>query len=447
MKNFLSYILILVALVGFVAPTQVRASYEPLGRCTLPNGTVMNWTQATCTNSGNKGTWVENTGTCVFSQGTVTYDQCYGWNQNGWTGSNRSSGADNKTGTCTILNWSDTSCHENGGGGTFTPSNPGTPGSAPTATIAPVDTSYHLLAPLPCQSCDTCCNSSGQLTTFDPTQANNLGAYLNLMIKIFIGICAVLAVVMIVMGGIEWMTSELPGNKEQGKERIKGAVFGLILALGAWTLINQINPDILKADLSSLQTASVTVGLTADQQIANFTGNGTCTPVTNSSSACTATSLAKWGFAGDPNGTNASSICNGESGGNASQVSGVDVGGSDGKTGFSFGLFQVNALAHAGEIKAPDGSYPCQGVWQVNPNDPKAVSNYSSNNTKTLGSCLQLDKTGKICVKYSNTVIDQSKYNTCKSFLTDPTNNIAYAANLLDQTSWKSWGADSSCHF
>ena len=81
------------------------------------------------------------------------------------------------------------------------------------------------------------------------------------MISIFIGIAAVLAVVMIVMGGIEYMTSELIGNKEAGKDKIRNAIFGLLLALGAWTILNQINPDILKSDLNTLTTQTVTVDL------------------------------------------------------------------------------------------------------------------------------------------------------------------------------------------
>jgi hypothetical protein len=81
------------------------------------------------------------------------------------------------------------------------------------------------------------------------------------MIKIFIGLCAVLAVVMIVLGGIEYMTSELISSKEAGKERIRGAVFGLLLALGAYALLFTINPDILNTDLSSLKDVKVDVTL------------------------------------------------------------------------------------------------------------------------------------------------------------------------------------------
>ena len=122
----------------------------------------------------------------------------------------------------------------------------------PTCTAPSVLTSDHcsctyvLLAPLP--------NPEGGVVKpdFDPTQNNNLSVYLNLMIKLFIGICAVLAVIMIVMGGIEYMTSELPGMKSEGKERIRNAILGLILALGAWTLLDTINPNLLNTNIVPL---------------------------------------------------------------------------------------------------------------------------------------------------------------------------------------------------
>ncbi|MFA6520113.1 MAG: M15 family metallopeptidase [Candidatus Paceibacterota bacterium] len=94
-----------------------------------------------------------------------------------------------------------------------------------------------------------------------------LSKYLNLMITLFIGICAALAVIMIVIGGIEYMTSELPGNKEHGKERIVHAIFGLVLALGSWTLLNEINPDILNTDLSSLTSETLRVTFTEGPEI------------------------------------------------------------------------------------------------------------------------------------------------------------------------------------
>ncbi len=112
------------------------------------------------------------------------------------------------------------------------------------------DKNYHYLAPLP-----------GIGENFDPTQPGNLGTYLNIMINLFIGICAVLAVIMIVMGGLEYMTSELISSKEHGKERINSAIFGLILALGAWTILYTINPDLLNTEFSSLKNVEVVITL------------------------------------------------------------------------------------------------------------------------------------------------------------------------------------------
>lgn len=122
------------------------------------------------------------------------------------------------------------------------------------------DSKYILLTPLPCENNTPNC-VNGEVKTFDPSQEGQLSGYLNLMIKLFIGICAVLAVIMIVMGGIEYMTSELISSKQAGKDRIMHAIFGLLLALGAWTILNTINPKLLDSSLSSLKPVMVTVEL------------------------------------------------------------------------------------------------------------------------------------------------------------------------------------------
>ncbi|KKR62263.1 hypothetical protein A2643_00370 [Candidatus Nomurabacteria bacterium RIFCSPHIGHO2_01_FULL_39_220] len=103
---------------------------------------------------------------------------------------------------------------------------------------------YVLLAPLPGISSFNPASDGGN------SQNTKLGEYLNLMIKIFIGLAAVLSVIMIVVGGLEVMTSELAHTKEDGKHRITGAILGLLIALGSWALLNTINPDLLKSDIN-----------------------------------------------------------------------------------------------------------------------------------------------------------------------------------------------------
>lgn len=97
------------------------------------------------------------------------------------------------------------------------------------------DTTYKPLAPLP---------GLGD-TPYDTQTDCALGNYLNIIIKLILGISAVLAMVMITMGGIEYMTSELISSKEAGKETLKNAILGLLIALGAYLILNTINPQLL----------------------------------------------------------------------------------------------------------------------------------------------------------------------------------------------------------
>src|SRR3989338_8816730 len=206
MKKLLSYILILMVSVGLFGPMHaIKAADEPLGTCTYsylsygtPKFELTRTKQIDCKGIGRE--WKEST-LAEFQAEKAAKE-----------------GTDDEKDTTT----------------------------EDEDFVGPPDLNYHFLAPLPCEPGTPDCDSSGKLITFYPAGENKIGGYLNVMIRIFIGICAVLAVIMIVVGGIEYMMSELISNKENGRHRITGAIFGLVLALGAWTLLNTINPDLLK---------------------------------------------------------------------------------------------------------------------------------------------------------------------------------------------------------
>jgi len=228
MKKYLSYILIVIAILGLFSPiTKLQAAtgtcvYKEVGAYNKKGEIVPyspghgNTPEEQCGLNSNME-WIP-TGTTTPSAPITAYQKCIN------DGGNYAS--------CNVL--------------------AGRPETPPATTTDP---NYNLLAPLP--------NGNETMSTFDPTGAGGgaLGGYLNLMIKLFIGICAVLAVIMIVMGGIEYMTTELISSKEAGKERIRNAILGLLLALSAWMLLNQINPNILNTDLKSLASVTVTVDL------------------------------------------------------------------------------------------------------------------------------------------------------------------------------------------
>jgi len=214
--------------------------------------------------------------------------------------------------------------------------NQGDNGNNPaTATNYPCE-QYVLLSPF-----------STSLVNVDTAGPNALEKYLNLMIKIIIGLSAVLAMVMIFMGGIEYMTSEVISNKEHGKERIRNALFGLLLALGSYVLLNTINPDLLKTSLD-IENVTLTVIDTANSVIVKTSGSCTPTPT----GPCVPSSL--YSTFGDSS-TDASKICNVESGGQADRESSGDRCQNNPLLTFSYGLFQINLIAHGDKVIGTNG--------------------------------------------------------------------------------------------
>jgi hypothetical protein len=91
--------------------------------------------------------------------------------------------------------------------------------------------SYHLLEPLP-----------GVGSSIDPS--TGFGDYANKLIRLLIGAAGALAVVMIVIGGIQYMSSDAVGEKSSGKETMQNALIGLGLALTSYLLLYTINPQL-----------------------------------------------------------------------------------------------------------------------------------------------------------------------------------------------------------
>ncbi|MES2416357.1 MAG: pilin [Patescibacteria group bacterium] len=289
---------------------------------------------------------------------------------------------------------------------------------------------YYPLAPLPFQE--------GKV---DTTSSDcPFGNYLNILIKLFIGICAVLAMIKIVIGGMQYMTSELASSKEDGKNSITSAVFGLILALGAFAILNTLNPQLLQICLNNLPKAVVQVE-EIEKKISNQSGNGTCAVVTDQSSPCYPSKLAS-SFSGSTTASapfntlaaQASAICMLESGAKADMPAGLSPNMvldkcSDNKP-FSFGLFQINASAHRNDISACNGAFAIptgHGTSQGN-----ALEFYTAKNGTKYPS------------KWSCTTVEPA-YTACKNYLTNPINNINFAATSTSLNRWTSWSTYNSC--
>ncbi len=60
---------------------------------------------------------------------------------------------------------------------------------------------------------------------------------------------ALMAIVKIIYGGVQYMLDGVVTHKEQAKKEIQGAIFGLLIVLTAVLLLNTINPQLTKLSI------------------------------------------------------------------------------------------------------------------------------------------------------------------------------------------------------
>ncbi len=113
----------------------------------------------------------------------------------------------------------------------------------------------------------------------------------NLLNQLFyVGLVAavILAIVMIIRGGVEYMTIDAITSKENGKNRVKAALGGLLLAFSAILILNTINPgltslNIVFEPLKNIQSINIFGGVTSGTRVGtDANGNPIYVPSTPS---------------------------------------------------------------------------------------------------------------------------------------------------------------------
>ncbi|MBI3020291.1 MAG: hypothetical protein HYY60_03140 [Parcubacteria group bacterium] len=83
----------------------------------------------------------------------------------------------------------------------------------------------------------------------DVVTQTGLAGYLQTLFWLAITLAGVLAVLMIVKGGVLYMTSEAFNTKQAAKTQITMAIVGFLLAISSVLILTTINPDLLKFKL------------------------------------------------------------------------------------------------------------------------------------------------------------------------------------------------------
>lgn len=110
-----------------------------------------------------------------------------------------------------------------------------------------------------------------------------LANFFNNLYKYLIGVAAILAVIMIIWGGLEISTQDSVSKKSDGKQRIYNAIGGLVLILSPVLVFSIINPSILNLSLNLPPIDTVS------GSGPNFSGLGIQTPVVDTATGCTVT--------------------------------------------------------------------------------------------------------------------------------------------------------------
>lgn len=90
------------------------------------------------------------------------------------------------------------------------------------------------------------------------SEAPTLGAFVNTIFKMAIGLGAVIAVLMIVIGGFQYLSTDMFQTKGAAKERITNSLLGLGLLLTSFLILQTINPDLVKLDVALMRASSNT---------------------------------------------------------------------------------------------------------------------------------------------------------------------------------------------
>jgi len=141
----------------------------------------------------------------------------------------------------------------------------------PTSALAQAPTEYELLAPIP------------QLS-IPGTEKSNTAVFLPGLVKLIIGIATALAVIMLMWGGIQYMSTDAWAGKSEAKDTITNALVGLLLVISAWLILYTINPKLVeinlnipKQEISELPPPGGVPppgGLTTSQVFAKIAGTG-----------------------------------------------------------------------------------------------------------------------------------------------------------------------------
>ncbi len=140
--------------------------------------------------------------------------------------------------------------------------------------------------------------------TTDLTNGNNLPSIINAIFKILITIGALFAVLMLTVGGIQYMVSASAEMKATGIDKAKAALWGIVLLAASWLILYTINPNLLNFSLNPCPAGAVGCTVTGPSTTASGTNTASALPTPDVVSKDTASAAVNSNVATDPSNPN-----------------------------------------------------------------------------------------------------------------------------------------------
>ena len=136
---------------------------------------------------------------------------------------------------------------------------------------------------------------------FDPSNTD-LATFFNVLFKGALVIGAMLAVLRLGYAGFVYMTTDVWSSKQSATTIIQETVLGLLLLLGVWIILNQINPNLLNLNiLRNVQPApTVAAPPSSGTGVSGAYDQNTCTSFGGTTNPSTGACVFPNGSSGSP---------------------------------------------------------------------------------------------------------------------------------------------------
>ncbi|MFH1089747.1 MAG: M15 family metallopeptidase [Candidatus Uhrbacteria bacterium] len=104
-------------------------------------------------------------------------------------------------------------------------------------------------------------------------EINWLGEYINGLYQFLLSIGGIFAVLMIMIGGIQYVISRGGGEMSEAKKRMTNALTGLVLLFSVFIILSTVSPGLISFDALNIKIQS---GIAYESAVTTFADNGPC---------------------------------------------------------------------------------------------------------------------------------------------------------------------------